>query len=223
MSKSLSPAMTAATNRERRRLEKYRERLVEQLQRARADVARLEAEVRAVDDQARALDRLVDGAGDQQGARPLYAGEVLRGARLREVAVRVLAARVGARKPVYYRDWFGWVQEEGFVVLGKRPHAAFLTAVSRSPVIKRGEDTGAYVLDPDALDALMQARQELRAEIADVDRVLERESEPTVGMLDHREGLRRQVRRLDVHIAEARDADEALRRRPLPLQAIKAA
>ena len=217
MPKSLSPAMTAATRRERRRLEGYREKLYEQLRRAKHEVERLEAEIRNVDNQARLLERLLD---DRQTAAPeaeaSAAGEVLQGARLRQVAVQLLATRAGARRAVHYREWYGWLGEAGYVVLGKRPPAAFLTAISRSPVIRRGEEPGTYLLDPQAVAELEDAQREVLGERADLDGVLSRERDSAPGLLRHRDELNRRLRRLDSQIDEANAALAAVEQRRRP-------
>ncbi len=221
MSKSLSPAMSAATNRERQRLEAYRERLFEQLHRSRAEASRLEAEIRDVDEQTRLLDRVLAASPTTPREEQTRGGEVLRAAQLRRTAVEVLADRVGAHRPVHYREWFRWLQESGFVVLGRRPDAAFLTAITRSPVVVRGEDPGTYALRPEVLDQLLHDQAEQRAELADVEQVLEREPGDASVISAHREVLRRNLRRLEAQIEEARAAEAVLRRGPR-LRAVRA-
>jgi len=72
---------------------------------------------------------------------------VLRGARIRETAVRVLAAHLQADAPVHYRDWFELLTAQGFMPTGKDPLATFLTQIGRSPVVQRTTTQGMYVLD----------------------------------------------------------------------------
>ena len=57
----------------------------------------------------------------------------LRGQRLREVVVEVLAQRVGPDRAVHYKDWFEIVRDAGYEVAGKDPLATFLAQVSRAP------------------------------------------------------------------------------------------
>jgi hypothetical protein len=71
----------------------------------------------------------------------------LRGARIRETAVRVLAASAPPGAPVHYRDWFELLTAQGFMPAGKDPLATFLTQVGRSPVVQRTTSSGMYVLD----------------------------------------------------------------------------
>lgn len=78
---------------------------------------------------------------------PSNGGTVLRGARIREAAVRVLAANSQPDAPVHYRDWFELMTSQGFMPAGKDPLATFLTQIGRSPVVQRTTTQGMYVLD----------------------------------------------------------------------------
>lgn len=83
---------------------------------------------------------------------------VLRGARIREAAVRVLAANSQPDAPVHYRDWFELLTSQGFMPAGKDPLATFLTQIGRSPLVQRTTTSGMYVLD---LEFSQRARQRL--------------------------------------------------------------
>jgi cell division septum initiation protein DivIVA len=72
---------------------------------------------------------------------------VLRGARIRETAVRVLAGAPEARGPVHYKTWFELFTRQGFIPAGKDPGATFLTQIGRSPVVERTSQAGTYQLD----------------------------------------------------------------------------
>lgn len=97
--------------------------------------------------------------------QPTPAGTVLRGARIREVAVRVLASTIGPDTPVHYRDWFQLLTSRGFTPTGKDPLATFLTQIGRSPLVQRSTSSGMYLLDlafPDrARDRLAQLSAEM--------------------------------------------------------------
>jgi hypothetical protein len=69
----------------------------------------------------------------------------LRGAELRDVAVRILMQRC-SDQPVHYREWFAWVREAGYHVSGKDPLASFLAQITRSPNVERvgGARSGRY-------------------------------------------------------------------------------
>lgn len=85
---------------------------------------------------------------------------MLRGARIRETAVRVLAANTAPDAPVHYRDWFELLTAQGFMPAGKDPLATFLTQVGRSPLVQRSTASGVYVLD---LEFPSRARERLTA------------------------------------------------------------
>lgn len=71
----------------------------------------------------------------------------LRGQRLQEIAVDILASHLKPGEKVHYRQWFAWVEEKGFKVGGKDPLATFLGQVSRSPrVASAGRRSGLYLL-----------------------------------------------------------------------------
>jgi hypothetical protein len=82
----------------------------------------------------------------------------LRGARIRETAVRVLAGNNQPDAPVHYRDWFELLTAQGFMPTGKDPLATFLTQVGRSPLVQRTTTAGMYVLD---LEFPQRARTQL--------------------------------------------------------------
>lgn len=73
--------------------------------------------------------------------------KALQGAKIRETAVRVLAARPDDAAGIHYRDWYRLLQGEGFEVVGADPLASFLTQISRSPVVQRSTQAGFYSLD----------------------------------------------------------------------------
>jgi hypothetical protein len=71
----------------------------------------------------------------------------LRGQRLQEIAVEILAARLEPGEPVHYKKWFAWIEEAGFTIMGKDPLATFLGQIARSPrVISAGRRSGIYML-----------------------------------------------------------------------------
>jgi hypothetical protein len=70
----------------------------------------------------------------------------LRGARVREVALQILEQRDDEAEGVHYREWFEWLREAGYIVLGRDPLATFLAQIGRSPEIERvgGARSGRY-------------------------------------------------------------------------------
>jgi hypothetical protein len=71
----------------------------------------------------------------------------LKGAQVRETAVRVLVAAAQADQAVHYRTWFELLRQQGYVPAGKDPLATFLTQIGRSPVVQRSTAPGVYSLD----------------------------------------------------------------------------
>ena len=75
------------------------------------------------------------------------ADEVLRGQRLRDVAIQVLKRHKGEAAAVHYREWYDLVVHEGHRVAGKDPVATFLTQVSRAAEVEPvGRRSGLYRL-----------------------------------------------------------------------------
>jgi hypothetical protein len=71
----------------------------------------------------------------------------LRGRRLEEVALRVLADERGPQAEVHYREWFELLRSKGHFVAGKEPLNTFLAQINRSPAVERiGRRTGRYKL-----------------------------------------------------------------------------
>lgn len=71
----------------------------------------------------------------------------LRGRRLEEVAIRVLAEEIGPGIEVHYRQWFELLRQRGHLVAGKAPVNTFLAQLNRSSAVERvGKRTGRYKL-----------------------------------------------------------------------------
>jgi hypothetical protein len=71
----------------------------------------------------------------------------LRGRRLEEVAMRVLADEKGADAEVHYRDWFELLRARGYWIGGKEPLNTFLAQINRSSDVERvGKRSGRYRL-----------------------------------------------------------------------------
>lgn len=62
--------------------------------------------------------------------------ERLRGQRLQEIAIQILAERRAVGEAVHYREWYGLLRAAGYSVGGKEPLASFLATVSRSSKVK---------------------------------------------------------------------------------------
>jgi hypothetical protein len=96
---------------------------------------------------------------------PARAVPLLRGPAIRRAAVQVLRALPDRPQALHYRAWFEAVRAAGFEVAGKDPLAVFLTQLSRSPVVRRGTQSGVYELDPTAPRRLRERLDALHAEL----------------------------------------------------------
>src|SRR4051794_25046310 len=105
------------------------------------------------------------GAGGARGLVSSDAATVLRGPAIRRAAVEVLRALPERPQALHYRAWFDAVRAAGFEVAGKDPLAVFLTQLSRSPVVRRGTQSGVYALDPDAPRRLRERLDALHADL----------------------------------------------------------
>jgi hypothetical protein len=140
----------------------------EQLRAAAADhlaaAERISAAALSLEQRVQELDELL---GRAPQLRLDLDSEGLRGQRLREVAVEILARNRGLGQPIHYRDWYKLVKDEsGQDIEAKDPLATFLIHVSRSPLVTKAEDPGVYRLDPEgagkrALQAVEVAEQAL--------------------------------------------------------------
>jgi hypothetical protein len=176
-----SRRMQAAAAAERERVERELARLAARQDELAAELAAVQARRATLEQQREVLNHFTFGNGgttsDTEGRRirALQARQppgasvktVLRGAHIRETAVRVLAANAQPDAPVHYRDWFELVTAQGFIPAGKDPLATFLTQVSRSPVVQRTTSSGMYVLDLDFSRRARERLQRLTAELAE--------------------------------------------------------
>jgi hypothetical protein len=77
----------------------------------------------------------------------------------------VLRTRPDRPQALHYRDWFDALRAAGYAVAGKDPLAVFLTQLSRSPVVRRGTQSGVYELDTTAPRRLRERLDALHAEL----------------------------------------------------------
>jgi hypothetical protein len=124
-----------------------RGRIIEQ----RAQVQRLRALVERLEEQLgrdeRFLDELAGVCGLSEQLQIEELDPVLRGERLREVALAVLAEELGPGREIHYRDWFALVQRAGHQIGGRDPLATFLAQVNRADgVVSIGRRSGRYRL-----------------------------------------------------------------------------
>lgn len=199
----ISVPLQRAARAEREKIAGLISRIEERLDAIDRERDKLRGELARLKERSRVLQQIIDPetTGDDEQRKEV----VLRGARLRLEASRILYEKRGAHTSIYYRDWYGLLQDAGFVVLGKRPLAAFLTAVGRSPIVRRSEAEvpGTYLIDPGRASDLAAELAEVEAELADLDLVLAGEKDPSPSLREHRVRLLAAQRRLQAQVAEA--------------------
>jgi hypothetical protein len=155
--------LAARVAREIELLAARRERLRHRQNDLRARLRDLDEELSALDERQHDLDRLLGDDRAPAGAAP---PRLLGGAALRRHAVAHLLA-TGQHHDIHYRAWYEQLAADGLLIRGANPAATFLTNITRSPLITRGERPGTYRLDPDApqrIDTLfVKARDRLHA------------------------------------------------------------
>ncbi len=155
-----SPRLVRAAEAECEDLRRQRERFDEARKRTVAALREIEHALAAIDERELLLSRLAPHRADVDvpAAPAVHAdatedvtepGEILRGPAIREAAVQVLVHR-GGIEALHYREWFELLTREGYTVAGKNGLAVFLTQLSRSPVVRKGTQSGVYELDRQA-------------------------------------------------------------------------
>lgn len=219
-----TPELLAAVAAERERLEKA----IEELKHRRVDLVE---ELQVVDEHlATATSRhrqLGHVLGEEDVQPPLWDPEprevlvgrsahqevegVLRGAAIRQAAVKAALAEPDPGRPRHYRDWLDLVEaHSGRRVDGRDPGATLLTQISRCPLIIRASEAGTYLLDPGALQRLHSLRDQLHDQAA---ALVKASADREGGAIDLAQALGRieaDVRRVDRTLAEAADLVIAL-------------
>ena len=176
-----SRRMRSAALAERDRVERELARVAARRDELTRELASAEASERELRDHLAVLNRFAHefDDGEQPNGRPQLkavparqngssnsGAVVLRGARIRETAVRVLAGSPDARGPVHHKTWFELFTRQGFAPAGKDPGATFLTQIGRSPVVERTSQAGTYQLDFSFPRKARQRLAELRSAVA---------------------------------------------------------
>jgi hypothetical protein len=146
---------------------------------------------------------LATGAPAQRPAKG-----AIKGRKLRRVAGHLLWSEQRDVE-IHYREWFERVIAAGYAVGGKDPVASFLTNIRDSPAVRRGSAQGRYRLDPDSLEAIAQQIAETQAELADIERSIERtDTTPDRRAIDalrgHRDELKQTLKGLEAKMSELR-------------------
>jgi hypothetical protein len=154
-----SRRLVQAAAAERMRLTADLERAVQEAAAFRERAESLERRASTIRQRLQLLDQLGGKHAPTPGtaARPQLVPEAtepengwLRGQAIRQAAVQILTTRADPSQPIHYTEWLELLQAAGFGITGRDPAAAFLTQVSRSPVVVRGDTPGTYRLDMDA-------------------------------------------------------------------------
>lgn len=127
---------------------------------------------------------------------------VLSGARIREVAVLLLASSPNPRRPIHYQQWYELLRNAGYTLDAQDPPAAFLTQLSRSPVVRRAGAPGVYAIDFDAPRALREQLRRLETELAHTTRTNESPEELTAAR-ERRAKLVTEIRATERRLEEA--------------------
>jgi hypothetical protein len=216
--------MQAAAAAERERVERELRRLNEREDRVARELDTIRAARSALEGEVVLLQRLsrdpAEGGfsaanGEQRRLRVVSdalpavedGGEVvLRGAQIRETAVRLLASTGQADRALHYRTWFELLRQEGLLPAGKDPLATFLTQIGRSPVVQRSTAPGVYSLDLDFPERARIRLAQLQAGLREADEV------PVGASVDEIAQLRDSRAKLKAEVASAEQVlTEALR------------
>jgi hypothetical protein len=92
----------------------------------------------------------------------------LAGGELRETIARVALRRNIHGYAVHWRQWLDWLREEGFDAAGKSAEATFQTQLARSPLVRRADRDGVYVLDVERLGELRDEVLELHRRLGEL-------------------------------------------------------
>lgn len=208
-----SRRLLAAAAAERAEIAKQREALLAQRQSLRARIEELDAELAELAERAALIERLAGSSDRAESAseddKRSATGDkiILRGPAIRQTAVAVILSDPTYPRVQHYRDWFKLLERNGYAVEGKEPIAVFLTQISRSPVVRRGTQSGIYEIRLDAADHLREQLASRQREL----RALTSAADGTTDLGDiraRRMSLTREINKLEKALEEARAALE---------------
>jgi prefoldin subunit 5 len=206
-----------ATRSELKRLDRRRSQLSKKREDLQARLDALDVDLEAVDQEMIVLGGIAgssttrpeltihraDDHGRQAGHPDDQLQKILKGSRIRELAVPVLLDERGTA-PVHYREWLQLLEDVGYSVAGKRPEAVFLNQVVRSPLVRATTQAGYYEIN---LDAPEQLRERLRTEQRELAAHVQFAPQHQEALAEHRD----RQRELNAAIARTqRELDEAL-------------
>jgi chaperonin cofactor prefoldin len=208
---------------ERGDLERRRDALLERRRHVQAELDEIEASVAALDERLMLIGRLAgeDAPRDASRDEPPIEAEhaapaaeptsILQGPAIRAAAVRVLLAHPRRPEALHYREWFNLLTEAGYSVAGKDPLAVFLTQLSRSPLVRRGTESGVYELELQAPARLRARLQDLQAELRELTTTVSNETTDLSSIRGRRTALNLEISKIEKALEEA---EETLSRGP---------
>lgn len=151
---------------ERERLHLRREHLS---QRYTAMITEINTSLGGIDERILQLESLLGGP-----ARPVSHPEatpsnqkVIEGLEIRVEAVRLLQNDPRKEIGIHYKEWYDMLAPAGLAIVStKTPESTFLTNISRSPLVEKGQEPGFYRLNLSAQEELEKKRSQLRTKIA---------------------------------------------------------
>lgn len=221
-----SARLLRAVAAERGDLERRRDGLLERRRRVQAELDQIEASVAELDERLMLIGRLAgDGpiaadppgenspGADASAERPavdagyeVSDGEpasILRGPAIRAAAVRVLLAHPRRPEALHYREWFGLLADAGYSVAGKDPLAVFLTQLSRSPLVRRGTQSGVYELERQAPARLRYRLRDLQSQLRELTATPASETTDLSSVRSRRMALNVEITKVEKALEEA--------------------
>jgi len=206
-----SARLLRAVAAERGDLERRRDGLLERRRRVQAELDEIEAAVAELDEQLLLIGRLA--GEDRPPEQPPIVAEnaspdtapvsILRGPAIRVAAVRVLLSQPRRPEALHYREWFGLLAGAGYSVAGKDPLAVFLTQLSRSPLVRRGTQSGVYELELQAPVRLRSRLQDLQAELRELTTTASIETTDLASIRSRRMALNLEISKVEKTLEEA--------------------
>jgi hypothetical protein len=207
-----SKRLLAAAEAERQRLERELQRSLSRAAAAAADLQRAVETGNEVRQRLALLDQLADGATSEDSQRPRAKprpapahATTVRGAQIRRLAVRLLAASPEPEHPIHYARWFDLFTDAGYAIEAREPLANFLTQVTRSPVVVRGAEAGTYALDLDVPRRLREELHDLHVELSRIHHG-QQTIDGIVSLRERRNDLTAAIARVERELQEATES-----------------
>jgi chromosome segregation ATPase len=204
-----SRRLLAAAAAERDGIERQRKKLLAYRQTLHAQIEELDAQLAELAQRVLLIERL-SGVNAHSEVHATSSAQppadedrkVLRGPAIRQTAVKLLLDDPRHPQSLHYRDWFALLDQGGYAVAGKDPLAVFLTQLSRSPVVRRGTQSGVYELN---LDAVARLRHQLNERQRQLQTLTSASASATdlSGIRSQRTALTQEIDKLEKALEEA--------------------